>query len=330
MSQELNIVDIYLAPELQIRSAIISELVTEYADAMENGAVFPPIVCFKCQRPGTAETLVYLVDGFHRLNAYKERSVKTITVEVREEPWEQAIKAACCLNNKNGLRFSREELKKATTTMLDTFGTIYSDTQLAFELGCHRKTVAKLREDLGIGNSYARKAEKVLGKVGSDCQAFPQKGVGTTGKTYISDDNTSVRAIAREAGVCNHTAKKALERPKQDSVVDTRKDALGHEIPPARVEEYDMLRSRIQGYLTKISAMRSEIEALFKNKERPFVDRQTVVLHLLGGLDTCYDRLKGFKIEAVCTCQGDGCKRCLGNGFLTLEDYKTIIPHEEQ
>lgn len=83
---------------LQIRCAIDKAVVAEYAEAMNDGAKFPPILVF------SEKDKLYLADGYHRVSAAKELGLEEIDAEVRDGGFNEALKYALHANADHGLR----------------------------------------------------------------------------------------------------------------------------------------------------------------------------------------------------------------------------------
>ena len=112
---------------LQIRVAIDERTVSEYADAIQNGAKLPPIVVFHSivvSPPGTernsagivlddAEDIFFLADGFHRVEACRRLGRKTIKADVRSGDKSDALKFALSANSAHGLRRTNEDKRNA-------------------------------------------------------------------------------------------------------------------------------------------------------------------------------------------------------------------------
>ena len=76
--EELSLTSLKINGGTQPRQAISDETVLEYAEALRDGAVFPPVVVV---RDGAN---LWLVDGFHRFHAHRSCGRETIAAEVRE------------------------------------------------------------------------------------------------------------------------------------------------------------------------------------------------------------------------------------------------------
>ena len=128
----------------QMRTAGIDPAtVTEYADAMEAGAVFPPIVVIDDGDgywPG---------DGFHRIEAARRIGRTTIAAEIRQGIRRDAILVGVGANASHGLRRTDADKRRAVETILrDPDWTKWSDREIGKACAVDHKTVGKVRRSL--------------------------------------------------------------------------------------------------------------------------------------------------------------------------------------
>ena len=141
-----------IADELiQQRAVILNDIiVAEYAEGMKAGATFPPCIVYR-DRFG----ILWLSDGFHRVEAARKAGLTEIPAEVREGSLRDATLFACAANKDHGLRRNRDDVRRAISTLVkDHEWGLLSDRAIAEKVGCSDKTVASVRKDLGrCGNS---------------------------------------------------------------------------------------------------------------------------------------------------------------------------------
>ena len=71
----INIDIIHIGAGTQSRAEINEQVVSEYAEAMDNGSIFPPVQLY------SDGVNYYLVDGFHRYHAHRRLKKKTINAD---------------------------------------------------------------------------------------------------------------------------------------------------------------------------------------------------------------------------------------------------------
>jgi len=89
------------------------EVIGEYAEALEGGASFPPIVVF-CDDAGT----LHLADGRHRLQAHRKLERERISATIRKGDKRDALIYAVGANDKHGCRRTEADKAKAVELVL--------------------------------------------------------------------------------------------------------------------------------------------------------------------------------------------------------------------
>lgn len=149
---KLPIDSIKLDSDLQPRAALNQGTITEYAEAMKEGAQFPGVVVFH-----EGETY-WLADGYHRHAAAKMAGVQDISAEIRTGSKEDALKFALSANTTHGLRRSQADKRRAVIIALRRFGDI-SNRELGRMTAVDDKTVAKYRERLETAKEVVKRLE---------------------------------------------------------------------------------------------------------------------------------------------------------------------------
>jgi hypothetical protein len=122
----------------QTRAALNEDAVDDYAEAMHNGAKFPPIVVFN---DGSA---MWLADGFHRCHASKKAGLLDIIAEVHKGTRRDAIKHAIQANQTGSVRRTNADKRKCVEIALAEFPDL-SDRALAELCGVGAPFVGKVR-----------------------------------------------------------------------------------------------------------------------------------------------------------------------------------------
>ncbi len=132
--------------DTQSRAGLNEQTVTEYAEAMEAGQVFPPILVFQDE---TIDEYI-LADGFHRLAAHLQISPdEPILAEVRSGTAEDARWESIGANKSHGLRRTNEDKRNATTlALMHPNGADMSNIKIAEHVGVSHTTVQNIRKEL--------------------------------------------------------------------------------------------------------------------------------------------------------------------------------------
>lgn len=109
----ININDIRIDGGTQGRHVINQGVVSEYSEAMKNGAEFPSL---ETVYDGTTH---WLVDGFHRYLAYKILNVKSVSANVTNGSQEQAQVMSFGMNSRHGLQRTNEDKRKVVEAALE-------------------------------------------------------------------------------------------------------------------------------------------------------------------------------------------------------------------
>jgi len=122
----------------------LNELVlSEYAESMTNGTMFPPVVIF------FDGSDYWLADGFHRFFAAKKCGTREMTADVQQGTRRDARLYAVGANSTHGLRRTNADKRRAALTLLqDTEWQRWSNREIARQCGVTHTFVAKLRREL--------------------------------------------------------------------------------------------------------------------------------------------------------------------------------------
>jgi hypothetical protein len=128
----------------QARAKIDQDVVSEYADLIKSGTIFPAVTVFH----DGAE--YFLADGFHRYFANRKAGSPNILVEVHEGTLRDAILHSYGANHNHGLRRTAADKRKAVIGMLsDIEWQDWSDREIAKHCRVSPMLVATVRKELG-------------------------------------------------------------------------------------------------------------------------------------------------------------------------------------
>ena len=143
-AQKIKLSDL-VTEGLQIRCTIDKDVVAEYAEAMKDGAKFPPVIVYR------EKSKHYLADGFHRVEAAKENGETEIVAEVRDGGFNDALRLALGANAAHGLRRSNADKKRALEIAWSNRVTLF---------GKPNPSCRDLGETCGVSHEFARKFAK--------------------------------------------------------------------------------------------------------------------------------------------------------------------------
>jgi ParB-like chromosome segregation protein Spo0J len=156
--------------EVQSRTGLDEDTIADYAEAMQRGDTFPPVVVYF---DGLKH---WLADGFHRLAAAQLANRHQIPAEVRPGTRRDALLFACQANARNGLRFTNADKRRAVGRLLhDTEWRQWSAREIARRCGVTGRFVDKLKAELSANGS--RTTELVPGDADPGVLKCRRKGV---------------------------------------------------------------------------------------------------------------------------------------------------------
>ncbi len=137
--------------KLNARAFIDEDTVVEYAQLMRENLFTPtPLIVIK-----GGDGRFYLIDGYHRLEAYKRLGIDDVPVQVTETDLmgealdDFLLRAVLQANTKHGRTRTNADKRRALELALRRWPHI-SDSELAKLCGISRPTVAKYRRELGL------------------------------------------------------------------------------------------------------------------------------------------------------------------------------------
>ncbi|MGR3279370.1 ParB N-terminal domain-containing protein [Acaryochloris marina NIES-2412] len=169
----LNLSDIALDPEIQPRQQLNQEVIAEYAEAMRQGATFPPVVVF---HDGSE---FWLADGFHRTKAKEHIGGNKIFAEVRSGSRRDSILFAAGANTTHGLHRTNTDKRLVVKRLLvDPEWSQWSDNAIAQKCGVGRTLVGKSRQQMLL----TCRGDKSKSRRGSDGRIINISNIGKNRK----------------------------------------------------------------------------------------------------------------------------------------------------
>jgi len=142
---KVKLKDITLDAGTQARASINPDTVTEYAERMTEGDVFPPVVLF---HDGSE---YYVGDGFHRILSAERLTFTDIEAEVRKGTPQDALWYALGANRTNGQRMTRGDIRHAVEVALKTWPD-KTQQEIAEQVGCNRSYLVRIQDELVTSN----------------------------------------------------------------------------------------------------------------------------------------------------------------------------------
>ena len=141
----------------------------EYAVAMQDGAVFPPVVVFY---DGTD---YWLADGFHRIQAATQAGLTEFPADVRQGTVRDAVLHSVGANASHGVRRTNADKRAAVLRLLeDAEWRGWSNEEIARRTAVSSRTVSRVRSE--IDSDIVRVAEEQ--RKGADGRTYNTANIG--------------------------------------------------------------------------------------------------------------------------------------------------------
>jgi hypothetical protein len=237
----IRIDDIRLDGGTQTRTGISEATVSEYAEAVMSGAVFPAVVVF------FDGTDYYLADGFHRLHGHRQAGSVEILADVRTGTRRDALLFAVGANAEHGLRRTNDDKRKAVRILLeDPEWCQWADREIARRAGVGYTLVASVKAQMAPSLPAAGSENGSLPATGSEA---PRKF-----KTKHGTESTMDTANIGKTSVAT-----ARDKPTSGPVTTTEPDADSD--GPSAGELLDELQRENEQLQATVKAMEADDKA---------------------------------------------------------------------
>lgn len=182
---------IKMDPALQPRTGVDFSVVAEYAEHYATGVVMAPIVVFRDDA-----NVLWLADGFHRVNAAQSANVSHVEAEIRTGTRSDAIWYSASANKAHGLPRRNTDKRRAVEMALKCEKSRgLSDRAIAEHCGVHHDLVGEVRKSITVSESDTRGSSPRIGKDGKK-QAPSSKAKSEAGKASAAKRAEAKAAVA--------------------------------------------------------------------------------------------------------------------------------------
>lgn len=149
-TQSLKLSEIVTTAGTQIRAKIDAEAVSDYAEAMTDGAKFPAVVVF---HDGSE---YILADGFHRVMAATRNGFKDILAEIHKGTKSDALKFALTANTTHGIKRTNADKRRSVELALAEWPKL-SSREISRVCAVSHQSVENIRSEMSnFDNSESR------------------------------------------------------------------------------------------------------------------------------------------------------------------------------
>lgn len=175
--KKLSVSDIEEAADTQPRVGLSQETIDEYAEAIANGAEFPPLDVF-------LDGLSYFIaDGWHRFYAYIKAGSKAFPCTIHTGTERDAKLFSLGANKNHGLKRSNRDKRRAVEQILrDAEWGTWSDRKIAEHCGVSNDFVSAMRRQVSSDDTSG---DGQAPESGTSEAPKPAKRVGRDGKKYL-------------------------------------------------------------------------------------------------------------------------------------------------
>jgi uncharacterized ParB-like nuclease family protein len=311
-TQTIPLASIRLDSGTQTRTNTNEEAVADYAEAMQDGAKFPPVEVF------FDGTDYHLADGWHRFFAAQRAGCQDILATVHDGTAADAIWFAIGANKTNGIKRSAGDKRNAIAIAIAKFSDRTQEA-IAQQVGCNQSTVQRVKAEL----MQTHKLTPPPTVAGKDGKSYPTTYAKRTLPPPPPMQPRTEPEPAEEAEPPRVTA----HTPPPPPAVFT--DETGWPVPTGLIELFRR-GPEAQALLSAISTVRGALRTAQDTKDPLFLE--VSFSRAQAELDNAYSEVKRAKPHAVCpTCKGqvkDRCLLCHGRGLISEFTWNTVVSRE--
>lgn len=248
-TQILLLKDLVVDSCFQSRIGINKDVVNEYGGLVADGVPFPPIQVVK------ANHQLIVVDGFHRIEAYRSIGRDRIEARVQAGDRSTALRLAIQANQGHGQRLSRQDKRRCVEMALDDFElSCLSDREIARLCGVSNTLVSQIRQEGGHTKSQSKFARKTHSK------SEPQVSMLTPGR---EEDSVSVERYENDDIDPRDELLQSFVRENE-----LLNDRLAVAAMDATEEEKALAGNQLKELREKVRILEIQVDTLTLNRDR--------------------------------------------------------------
>jgi hypothetical protein len=140
----------------QVRKKLDKEVIDQYTEDMQNGAIFPALTVFAEKNSDR----YILADGFHRHHAYVNAEIGECKVEVHEGGLHEALMYALQANAAHGLRRTNaDKINAVEMALKDPEISALKVIEVADICRVNERTVRRIRDDMDLNTGKRKKGK---------------------------------------------------------------------------------------------------------------------------------------------------------------------------
>lgn len=160
----MPIADVLALDSIQVRGSVSAEHVETLTAAVASGVILPPLRIAECNGDG------WLIDGHHRLKAWKEAKRREVpAVIIPCTGYGDALRLAIAANAEHGLRLNKRDLERAFRMTKEAFPDlpIYGEVgSIQAILKVPKSTLANVKAKVETGQTSWQRRQQPLVRTG--------------------------------------------------------------------------------------------------------------------------------------------------------------------
>jgi hypothetical protein len=231
----------------QSRSKINEDVVSTYAQNMEDGSVFPPAVLFFDGKD------YWLADGFHRYHANRKNKKQGMVCRITNGTLREAILYSYGANGLHGLQMSNEDKRRIVLEMLNDFEwSEWSDREIARQ--CH------------VSHTFVNKLRNASGNVATDKVKYKNKDGDVFERERKVKDKKPVSVNVAKEPVAQVTDKHD-EKEEAIQFLIEENEKLKDQLAKATSEDPEFAGNHIQELRDELKQAQIELKAVTKSRD---------------------------------------------------------------
>ncbi len=318
MIKRLKVTEIVTDAGTQVRAGLNEGTVADYAEALADGAKFPPVIVFHDGSRFIA------ADGFHRIQAAIQTGAALIECEIRQGGKTEALKFALGCNAHHGLRRTNADKRHAVGLALAEWPRL-SSAEIGRICAVSHPFVEGLREEI---QPVTVTGCSRIGRDGRERKLPPppMQRRGAMGAQATPHPASGRLLPSAEKGIGAEREPVTPPPPPGRAV-----DGTGWPIPTQLIPLWQRA-AEVQELLTILSRVKGALRTAQENRDTLFAEVN--FSSALSQLDQAWTDVKTAKPFAVCpTCQGqvpDHCTLCRGRGLISEYRWNTCVTREDK
>jgi len=300
--REIELSEIRLDGDTQVRLALDQPTVDRYADLMIHDVKLPAVDVFY------DGTHYWMAEGFHRYHAAEKNKETTILAQIHKGTQADAQYFAL-MANKHGLPLTTADRANAVKRALRLHPE-FSDRKIADDLGVSPTTVGKYRIELQPGVQNGQSI-----RIGKDGRQTDTTNIGSKPEAdQCGDEDKEAMPPAEDEAQAVTAEPQAKDPDDGQPAVVVGKDLEGHDLPERMAGDFKRIPD-VLAMMKELAKIKATVLDATEKNDPLYGDLNVTAFQ--AEITCLHDRLSAIRPHSVCPyCTGDGCKACKRRGWV--------------